>query len=226
MDMKDYLESTGDAISPMFNAIRDSSSKLFDLGNSIHHWVHLEKYLLGNDHDGWGPKNFEDWKKDMGEDPTIESVRFWRAKLEAMAEARRDTINTLCASVLMIAQNGIKLVLGRPALWRAHEGKVLSSQNECVLSAIWHGRNLGAHVEGLSPGTPSFAYFEDVKSRRGVDLKSTSSKYPCKYIVKDLLGWIELQDLPVKDSVHMESHPSPYVQDMVNIGTYASGSHP
>lgn len=218
MDMKDYLESTGDALSPMFNSIRDSSSRLFDLGISIHNWVHLENYLLGNDHNGRGPQNFDDWKRDMGEDPTVESVRFWRAKLESMAEARRETIDILCSSILMIAQNGIKLVLGRPALWKAHEGKVLSSQKECVLGAVWHGRNLGAHVEGLKPGTPSFAYFEDVKSRRGVDLRWPSSPYPCKYIVKDLLGWIELHDLPMKDILHTESYPSPYIQDMTRVG--------
>lgn len=222
--MKDYLESTGDALSPMFNSIRDSSARLFDLGISIHHWVHLENYLLGNDHNGWGPKNFDDWKKDMGEEPTVESVRFWRAKLEAMAEARRETIDILCASILMIAQNGIKLVLGRPALWKLHEGTVLSSQNECVLCAVWHGRNLGAHVEGLKAGTPSFAYFEDVKSRRGLDLKSPSSKYPCKYIVKDLLGWIEVHDLPLKDILHTASYPSPYVQDMMRVGAIANGT--
>jgi hypothetical protein len=225
MDMKVYLESTSDALSPMFNSIRDSSSRLLDFETSIHHWVHLENYLVGNDHKGWGQKNFDDWKKDMGEEPTIESVQFWRAKLESMAEARRETVNILCASILMIAQNGVKHVLGQPALWKAHEGKVLSSQNECVLSAIWHGRNLGAHVEGLKTGTPSFDYFENVKTRRGLDLGSPSSGgYPCKYIVKDLLGWIELHDLPVKDTLHTESYTPPYVQDMMRLGALANAT--
>ncbi|QAY88618.1 hypothetical protein [Pseudomonas sp. ACM7] len=219
MNMKDYLSSTGDAVSPMFNVIRDSSEKLFELGISIHHWIHLENYLLGKEHKGWGPLKFDKWQKDMGEDPTVESVQFWRGKLESMVEARNEAINTLCASILMIAQAGIKLVLGKPTLWKVHEGTLLSSQSECLLSAIWHGRNLGAHVEGLSPQTPSFVYFQDIRSRRNIDLLSPAIKYPCKYIVKDLLGWIELHDLPIKDSVHTESHPSPYVQDMLRIGS-------
>lgn len=218
MEMKDYLSSTGDSVSPMFNAINDSSAKLSELDISIHQWIHLEGYLLGKEHNGRGPNNFDEWKKDMGEDPTVESVRFLRAKLEGMVEARNETINTLCASILMIAQAGIKLVLGKPTLWKRHEGKLLSSQNECLLSAIWHGRNLGAHVEGLSPQTQSFLYFQDIRSRRNIDLLSPVTKYPCKYIVKELLGWIELHNLPIKDNLHAESYPSAYVQDMLRIG--------
>lgn len=218
MDMQDYLECTTDAILPMFNAIRDSSVKAFELDTSMQHWVHLENFLLGQPHNGWGPVNFEDWKKDMGVDPTVDSVRFWRAKLEAIVAARHETINVLCSSILMIAQNGIKLVLGRPNSWRSLEGTLLSSQNECLLKAIWHSRNLGAHVEGLSAHTPSFAYFEDIKNRRGIDLKASTTKLPCKYVVKELLGWIETDALPIADTLHTVHFRSPYTQDMIRIG--------
>ncbi|MGY1889234.1 hypothetical protein [Pseudomonas sp. SDT291_1_S447] len=225
MNMQDYLTSTDDAVSTIFGAIRDSSEKLFKLGISIHHWVHLENYLLGKEHDGYGPGDFDKWKQDMGEAPTVEAVRYSRGKLESMAEARSESINTLCASILMIAQGGIKRVLGKPGLWKAHEGTLLSSQNECLLSAIWHGRNLGAHVEGLKQQTPSFAYFKDVEARRNIDLLSPTIKYPCKYIVKDLLGWVELHSLPIPDSVHPEPYPSAYFQDMTRIGKLAAPSH-
>ena len=219
--MKDYLSSTGDAISPMFNSIRDSYEKIFQLKIDIHHWVHLENYIKGNDHNGYGPRNFEEWVRDMGEDPTVENVLFWRGKLEDMVIARNETINILCSSILMIAQNGIKLVVGKPSNWREHENTLLSSQQECLLSAIWHGRNLGAHVEGLSENTPSYRYFKVLKERRDLDVLSDSCKYPCQVIVKDLLGWIYTHDLKLKDSIHTEIWPSPYIHDMERIGGLA-----
>lgn len=222
MEIKDYLESTSDAVSPMFNAVRDSSIRIFQLKIDIHHWVHLENYILGGDHNGRGPRNFAAWRKDMGEDPTVETVRFWRGKLEAMLEARMEAVNTLCASILMIAQAGIKLTLGPPNAWKRHEGTVISSQNECLLRAIWHGRNLAAHVEGLTPGTPSYKYFNDLATRRGIDLLNRQTPFPCRYVVKDLLGWIETYALPVKDTVHADSYPSPYVQDMMRVGALST----
>jgi len=219
--MKDYLSSTGDAISPMFNSIRDNYEKIFQLKIDIHHWVHLENYIKGNDHNGYGPRNYEEWIKDMGEEPTVDSVLFWRGKLEDMLIARNETINILCSSILMIAQNGIKLVVGKPSIWRAHESTLLSSQQECLLNAIWHGRNLGAHVEGLSENTPSYRYFSGLKERRDIDLLSNSCDHPCQVIVKDLLGWIDTHDLKINDTIHTEVWPSPYIQDMERIGGLA-----
>jgi hypothetical protein len=220
MKMKDYLQSTGDAVAPIFNAVEDSYGRLFKLDIDIHHWVHLENYLHGREHNGWGPKNFSDWRRDMGEDPTVESVLYWRGQLEAMRDARREAINTLCASILMIAQTGIKLVLGAPKAWKQYEDTVMSSQNECILKAIWHGRNLAAHVEGLSVGTPSHKYFEGLVNRRGVDLLAPATQSPCTYVVREILGWIDTRRLPIKDVVH-KSYESPYIQDMTRIGALA-----
>ena len=131
MEMKDYMESTAAAVSPIFNAIRDSAEQVCHLEIDIHHWIRLENFILGREHNGWGPRNFARWRESMGEDPTVESVRFWRGKLESMLVARRESVNTLCTSVLMIAQTGIKLTLGSPSAWKKYEGTIISLQNEC-----------------------------------------------------------------------------------------------
>jgi len=216
--MTDYLNSASDTVSTLFGAIQDCSNKEFEQDIEVQHLRHLESYLLNTgDPTTWGKRNFEDWKKrNDGESPSIEDVRAVRDTLEELVDARRQTIEIMCASILMIAQNGVKLVLGAPSVWKRHEGVVLSSQNECVLCAIWHGRNLAAHVEGLKKGTPSFRYFEDIKQRRGIDLKLRAS-HPCRYILKNLLGWIELHDLFPDDS-ERQIYPSPYRLDMTRIG--------
>jgi hypothetical protein len=220
MKMNDYLSSINGAVRPIIQTINESYQKLYGLDMDIHHWVHLENYLKGDEHNGHGPRNFDNWIKDMGEEPTVESVIYWRDRLEDIRVATKETINTLCASILMIAQNGIKLTIGKPSNWRASEDTIFSSQQECVLKAIWHGRNLGAHVEGLKIGTTSYKYFEDLNKRRQIDLLSSNCEYPCEIIVKDLLGWVHLYDLKIKDTIH-KSYPSPFIQDMECIGKKA-----
>ncbi|WP_350225406.1 hypothetical protein [Vibrio parahaemolyticus] len=220
MKMSEYLDSIEGAVRPMLDTINASYNSLSRLDIDIQQWIHLENYLLGKEHNGYGPSNFEAWVRDMEEEPTVESVQYWRNQLVASTEATKETINTLCASVLMIAQNGIKLTVGNPNKWASSKGMLLSSQGECLLEAIWHGRNLGAHVEGLSAGKPSHTYFVDLASRRGVNLLDPNYQMPCETIVKDLLGWVKLYDLKAKDTIH-DSYPSPFVQDMMRIGTLA-----
>ena len=219
--MKDYLENTGNATSSLLNTISNSIERIFHLDTDIQQWVNLENYLNGSEHNSWGPHNFEEWVKDMEEEPTVESVQYWRSRLENMVSVQNETINTLCSSILLIAQNGIKLTLGSPASWRIHNNQLLSSQNECLLQAIWHGRNLAAHVEGLKPNHPSAQYFREIETRLNIDLTSQVSLYPSKVILTDLLGWIDLHKLKIKDTTHADNWASPYTQDMVRIGALA-----
>jgi hypothetical protein len=221
MKMKAYLNLTGDSVSPMFRVIQESLEKIFHLDIDIHHLVHLENYLLGKEHNGWGPRNHDRFEKEYGEPPTIAAAQRWQEELTSWRDARNETINIMCGSILMIAQAGIKRVLGAPSSWRGLEGNIMSSQHECVLKAIWHGRNLAAHVEGLSAGTPSYKYFEDLKNRKGIDLLAPTTKFSCIYVVRDMLGWIDIGRLPVEDTVHTDQWPSPYVQDMERIGQLA-----
>jgi hypothetical protein len=222
MLMKDYLRLTSDSISPMFRLIQDSLEKIFRLDIDIHHLLHLENYLLGREHNGCGPMNHDRFEKEYGEPPTVAAARRWQGELASWRDATNETMNIMSGSILMIAQAGIKRVLGAPSSWKQWEGAVMSSQQECVLKAIWHGRNLAAHVEGLSVGTPSYKYFEDLKNRKGIDLLAPSSKYSCTYILRDVLGWIDTDRLPIKDTVHTDHWPSPYTQDMQRIGKLSS----
>ena len=222
MEMKDYLSNTGDATASLFSTINSIIDKTYRADIDIQHWIHLENYLNGKEHHGYGPRNFDQWVKDMDEQPTVDSVQYWRGQLENTISIHNETINTLCSSILLIAQNGIKLTLGPPSSWKAHKNELLSSQNECLLQAIWHGRNLAAHVEGLSPNTPSKQYFDEVEKRLQIDLTSQASQNPSKIIVTDLLGWIDLYKLKIKDTIHSDkSWVSPYSQDMVRIGALA-----
>lgn len=204
----------------MLEIINSSYEKLGELNSYILDYIYLENYLLDKDHNGRGPSMFNEWLKAMEEEPTIKNVQHYRNQLINLRDATKETINTLCTSVLMIAQNGIKLTLGKPNDWAKCNGTLLSSQGECLLQAIWHGRNLGAHVEGLKAGTLSYKYFEDLASNRGINLLDPNCEAPSEIILKDLLGWIKLYDLQVKDTIH-DCYPSPFMQDMTRIGKLA-----
>jgi hypothetical protein len=113
--------------------------------------------------------------------------------------------------MLMIAQNGVKLVLGPPNKWKSLRGQVRSIKGECVLDVIWHGRNQAAHVEGLTIGGESDLYFKDLERRLGSDFAvSTHGDFMPEVLVRDLLGWSEAESF---------GYRSPrYLSDMTALG--------
>lgn len=190
--MSDYLGQTERAYRALFDA-------LSDMREPVHQWernvILLEdtgNYLTGIDRVGRGDWYLHYFREVWEEEPTPEAVQKWKAWNSDMLAAAKSSANVICGSMLMIAQNGVKLVLGKPSSWSSFQNQVISNCGECVLQAIWHGRNQMAHVEGLKRNGDTYKYFTSLKSRRGVefDVDLNFDSMP-ERMVCDILGWVD-----------------------------------
>jgi hypothetical protein len=216
MFMQDFLESTTWAADPVFRTISESRDPIFKLNLSLQHLTNLESYLQGIDRNGRGEWHLEFFKKEWEDEPTLENARKWRSWVEEHLAAKRRGASILCGTILLIAQNGIKTVLGPPNSWRHLRGRVRSLRGECVLEAIWHGRNQAAHVEGLTPNGESDLYFKALEQRLGPQFSTaTNGDFISELVVRDILGWIGWK----MEEVYYPGHngPNPYPADMLAL---------
>ncbi len=217
MNMKDYLANTDWAVSPLLRAIGDSREKINKWDLSLQHLRNLESYLEGIDPNGRGEWHLRFFTQEWGDEPTPANVNKRVIYAEEQLVARRRSRSILCGSVLLIAQNGIKTVLGPPSAWRHMRGQMLSLRGHCILDAVWHGRNQAAHIEGLTAGGPSHLYFTDLEHRFGPQFSiDTNADHIAELIVRDVLGWIDWKG----EEVYYPGHngPTPYVADMIALG--------
>ncbi|MFA0718306.1 hypothetical protein AB4622_20115 [Vibrio splendidus] len=212
MEMKDYLNGTSDTVNHLHNRIKFEISKFSDIDSNLAAFDAAESYIR---HGHVAGK--ETYEREFSS-YTADEIAYWKQSLIDSFTGSQVAIDTMSASILMIAQNGIKLVFGSPRTWDAHKGVELSSKGECLFQTIWHGRNLAAHVEGLNTSGLSYQHFQDVELRKNIDLLSNSANYQSRYIVRELLGWIESEYDP---RVHEINGQSAFHQDMLRIGTLA-----
>lgn len=217
MKMEDYLEATSDASRALFGAVNELKRKLPEFELSLIHLKNLQKYLSGFDPNGRGEWHLDFFRQEWEAEPTEENVSSNIEWTEDCLAAKRQSISVLSGSILILAQNGIKKVLGAPSVWNSHINTVRSPKGFCVLEAIWYGRNQSAHVEGLRPGNASHTYFQDLERRLGADfsLRNNAEFIPV-HVVDDVLGWFDT-GLQSRD----EMGRTRFEQDMIAIGRLA-----
>lgn len=211
MLMRDYLKVTSDAFGTLAKAIRSMKSPMERLQRERQLLQQCEDYLNDNDSDGRGYAAFSYVSDNWGKELTLtDAAKFLRGVDERIL-ANGQSVRVLCGSMLMIAQNGVKLVLGPPSKWKSLRGQVRSIKGECVLDTIWHGRNQFAHVEGLTIGGESDLYFKDLERRLGSDFAvSTNGEVIPELLVRDVLGWLENESFGYRSSR--------YLGDMMALG--------
>lgn len=217
MFMKAFLETTSWAVGSVFAAINDSKEPIDELDRSLQNLTNLESYLQGVDPNERGKWHLEFFKKEWEQEPTLENVHKCQTYLKEQSVAKRRSVSILCGTVLLTAQDGIKTVLGHPSNWRGLRGQVRSLRGECLLDAIWHGRNQAAHVEGLSSGGSSDLYFRALEQRLGPEFSTaTNGDFISELVVQNVLGWIGWRH----EEVYYPGHngPPPYSSDMLALG--------
>jgi len=214
--MEDYLNATSFAVGPLFRAISEIKEPLAELERDLLHLELLLEELLEGEA---APKEWriQLYKKNWGDEATPENVRAWSQWLEENIEARKSSRTVMCASILLIAQNGIKKVLGSPREWSQHKGTALTKTDDCILQAIWHGRNQAAHVEGLTPGKADEIYFRMLEQEYGPMFSlETNSEFISEAILKNVLGWIDWSTSEL--FVEGWDGKMPYARDMLRLG--------
>jgi hypothetical protein len=208
--MSDYLELTSDASYVVFRALSDMESPIVQLRRDLINLDRVEHYIASPSSSYDAEVRLRDYRDGWEQEPTLANVTATREWLEQKLLVRRRSFNVLCGTILMIAQNGLKLVIGPPSLWAAYKAQALTKKGESLLEEIWHGRNQATHVEGLAAGKETDRYFRGLELRYGPSFSTArNGEFIPELILRDVLGWIGL--------TLIDSERGSYSKDMLRV---------
>jgi hypothetical protein len=216
--MQDYLNSTERARHALWSGVLEAEEPIGQSKRDLVLLDRLYEAVLSPSDSDPSDLNLRTrlFRDQWGCEPTPDAIKEAREWTSTYLTERRRSVSVLCGAILMIAQNGVKLVVGAPAVWQPLQNRIMSWKGEAVLPAIWHGRNQAAHVEGLILSQPSGVYFTELERRLGQRYSClTNGDFIPELMVREVLGWIPT----IEDSVQSrDAVRTSYGGDMFAIG--------